>query len=94
MVYAHQGGQNPPIIVIHGRQVDQTPDVYTRYLMKYYRSHLKLDGTPLQIQYKLGHNPYAGKKKTDNRTEKQLSKRRRHTRQLIKKYGGKKNKRQ
>ncbi|MBF0265487.1 MAG: ribosome biogenesis GTPase Der [Gammaproteobacteria bacterium] len=94
MIYAHQGGQNPPIIVVHGRQVDQTPDVYTRYLMKFYHTHLKLNGTPLRIQYKVGKNPYEGNKKADNRTEKQLTKRRRHTRQLIKKYGGKKNKRQ
>jgi len=94
MIYAHQGGQNPPLIVVHGRQLDKVPDVYTRYLIKHFMKFLKLQGTPLKIQYKQSENPYAGQKKKDNRSESQLFKRRRHTRQLIKKYGGKKDKRQ
>ncbi len=91
--YAHQGGQNPPIIVIHGRQVSHIPDVYTRYLVNQFIKWLKLEGTPLRVEYKQGENPFAHLKKKDNRSEKQLRKRRRHTRQLIKKYGGKKNRR-
>jgi GTPase len=91
--YAHQGGQNPPVIIIHGRQVDKVPDIYTRYLIKYFRKWLKLEGTPLRVQFKIGANPYAEEKSKDNRTDKQLRKRRRHTKQLIKKYGGKKDKR-
>ncbi len=91
--YAHQGGQNPPIIVVHGRQVDKVPDIYTRYLIKYFRKWLKLEGTPLRVEYKKGNNPYAGEKSQDSRTDKHLRKRRRHTKQLIKKYGGKKDKR-
>ncbi len=93
MLYAHQGGQNPPIIIVHGRQLEKVPDVYTRYLVKLFHKKLKLDGTPLRIQYKQGQNPYADKKSQDGRTDKQLFKKRRHTRQLIKKYGGKKDKR-
>jgi len=91
--YAHQGGQNPPVIIIHGRQVDKVPDIYVRYLIKYFRKWLKLQGTPLRVQFKKGDNPYAEEKSQDSRTEKHLRKRRRHTKQLIKKYGGKKNKR-
>jgi GTP-binding protein len=91
--YAHQGGQNPPIVIIHGRQVDKVPDIYTRYLIKFFRKWLKLQGTPLRVQFKKGKNPYEGEKSKDTRTDKHLRKRRRHTKQLIKKYGGKKNKR-
>ena len=88
--YAHQGGQNPPQIVIHGRQVDHIPPVYSRYLSKHFVTALRLQGTPLRIVYKQNENPYAGLKKKDKRSEKQLQKRRRHTKQLIKKYGRKK----
>lgn len=89
MVYAHQGGKNPPLIVIHGRQVDKVPSQYTRYLVNFFRKQLKLDGTPIHIHYKQSDNPFAGIKRKDNRTEKQLFKRRRHTKQLKKKYSRK-----
>jgi GTP-binding protein len=57
--YAHQGGSNPPIIVIHGNALDQIPASYTRYLEKYFLEAFKLKGTPLRIQYKTSHNPFA-----------------------------------
>jgi GTP-binding protein len=58
MRYAHQGGQNPPLIVIHGNALDAIPDSYRRYLETRFRSAFKLDGTPLRIEFKSSHNPY------------------------------------
>jgi GTP-binding protein len=60
--YAHQGGRNPPIIVIHGNQTQHLPEVYQRYLMNFFITKLKLKGTPLRIELKSGNNPYSGKK--------------------------------
>lgn len=60
--YAHQGGKNPPIIVIHGNQTDSVPGSYKRYLENAFKDHLKLVGTPIRIEFKGGTNPYAGKK--------------------------------
>ncbi|MFO7594048.1 MAG: ribosome biogenesis GTPase Der [Pseudomonadota bacterium] len=60
--YAHQGGKNPPIIVIHGNQVESIPNSYKRYLINGFRKHLKLEGTPVRIEFKGGENPYAGQK--------------------------------
>jgi GTP-binding protein len=58
MRYAHQGGMNPPIIVVHGNALDHIPDSYTRYLEHTFRKVFKLQGTPLRVQYKTGENPY------------------------------------
>ncbi len=60
--YAHAGGYNPPIVVIHGNQVKDLPDSYKRYLMNYYRRSLNVMGTPIRIQFKEGANPYANKR--------------------------------
>jgi GTP-binding protein len=60
--YAHQGGSNPPVIVIHGNALDQIPASYTRYLEKVFLETFKLQGTPLRIQYKTTHNPYVDNK--------------------------------
>lgn len=60
--YAHAGGHNPPIIVIHGNQTDEVPAHYVRYLEKVFRDALELHGTPLRIQFKTTENPYAGRK--------------------------------
>ncbi len=73
--YAHLGGANPPLIVIHGNQVDAVPKSYTRYLENTYRRVLKLVGTPIRIEYKGGDNPYEGKKNT--LTDRQVNKKRR-----------------
>lgn len=56
--YAHQGGQNPPMIVIHGNRVSHVPDAYRRYLAGVYRKRLKLWGTPIRIEFRGGENPY------------------------------------
>jgi len=70
--YAHQGGRNPPIIVIHGNQTSAVPAAYQRYLMNRFRSVFKLRGTPLRIQFKTGDNPFAGRrnKLTDRQQKK------------------------
>jgi len=57
--YAHQGGSNPPIVVIHGSHVDGVKDAYTRFLEKTFRRTFQLSGTPLRVQYKQGSNPFA-----------------------------------
>ncbi|HND22805.1 MAG TPA: ribosome biogenesis GTPase Der [Rhodocyclaceae bacterium] len=59
MRYAHQGGMNPPIIVIHGNALDHVPASYVRYLERSFQEAFKLEGTPLRIQFKSSHNPYA-----------------------------------
>jgi GTP-binding protein len=71
--YAHQGGRNPPIIVVHGNQTAAVPASYQRYLMNRYRSVFKLRGTPLRIEFKTGDNPYAGRR--NKLTERQQKKR-------------------
>ena len=73
--YAHLGGANPPLVVIHGNQVDAVPRAYSRYLENTYRRVLKLVGTPIRIEFKGGENPYEGKKNT--LTERQVNKKRR-----------------
>ncbi len=57
--YAHQGGQNPPIIVIHGNALDAISDAYKRYLEKHFRDTFSLVGTPLRIEFRSGKNPFA-----------------------------------
>ncbi|SDG88069.1 GTP-binding protein [Pseudomonas benzenivorans] len=73
--YAHLGGANPPLIVIHGNQVDAVPRAYSRYLENTYRRVLKLVGTPIRIEYKGGENPYEDRKNT--LTDRQVNKKRR-----------------
>ena len=57
--YAHQGGMNPPIVVIHGNALDGVSDVYKRYLEGRIRDHYKLVGTPLRIELRSSKNPFA-----------------------------------
>ncbi len=56
--YAHQGGQNPPIVIVHGTSLDQVTDSYRRYLESQFRNFFALDGTPLRIEWKNARNPY------------------------------------
>jgi GTP-binding protein len=60
--YAHQGGQQPPVVVIHGNQADQLPDSYRRYLTRRFREALDLEGTPVRIELRTGTNPFAGRR--------------------------------
>ncbi|MFT5082713.1 MAG: GTP-binding protein [Lentisphaeria bacterium] len=73
--YAHAGGHNPPIIVIHGNQTSEVPSHYEKYLEKTFRRALKLHGTPIRIEFKQGDNPFADRK--NKLTERQISKKRR-----------------
>lgn len=59
--FAHQGGRNPPLVIIHGNQVDRLPDSYRRYLANVFRKAFKLEGTPVKIECRLSVNPYSGK---------------------------------
>ena len=62
--YAHQGGMNPPLIMIHGNGLDRVPDSYRRYLERTFMSAFQLSGTPVRVFFKQGaRNPYAGRKK-------------------------------
>ncbi|MBQ8829112.1 MAG: ribosome biogenesis GTPase Der [Burkholderiaceae bacterium] len=61
MRYAHQGGMNPPVIVVHGNALGDVPESYRRYLEGWFRDQFKLMGTPLRIEFKTNHNPYAQK---------------------------------
>ena len=57
--YAHQGGQNPPVIVIHGNSLEHVTDAYKRFLEGRFREHFRLSGTPLRIEFKSSQNPFA-----------------------------------
>jgi len=59
--YAHQGGVNPPLIVVHGNALERVPETYRRYLERFFREAFKLQGTPLRVEFKSGSNPYADK---------------------------------
>lgn len=73
--YAHQGGRNPPIVVIHGAQTDALPTSYKRYLMNYFRDKLKLSGTPIRLEFKSPVNPFHGQK--NKLSDRQVQKRHR-----------------
>jgi GTP-binding protein len=60
--YAHQGGRNPPIIVIHGTQAERTPEDYRRYLSNSFRQAFDLRGTPLKVEFRSESNPFAGRR--------------------------------
>lgn len=73
--YAHQGGKNPPVIVVHGNKTADVPDSYRRYLINGFQKKLKLFGTPLRVEFKTGKNPFAGRKNI--LTHRQMEKRKR-----------------
>jgi GTP-binding protein len=82
MRYAHQGGRNPPIIIIHGSQPNAVPDSYKRFLVNFFREQLRLQGTPLRIEFRGSENPYEGKKNT--LTPRQVAHRKRMVRHIKK----------
>lgn len=73
--YAHQGGHNPPLVVIHGNQTEDVPESYRRYLANSLRDALELEGTPVRVEFKSGENPYKGRKNV--LTDRQRTKRKR-----------------
>jgi GTP-binding protein len=78
--YAHQGGRNPPQVIIHGNQVDALPNAYRRYLEKTFREVLGLHGTPIRIELRQGDNPFKGVR--NSLTPRQAAKRKRLVRHL------------
>lgn len=73
--YAHPGGNNPPTIVIHGKQTGKIPGSYTRFLEKKFRTVLKLEGTPLRIELRSDENPFV--KGEENLSAQQVAQKRR-----------------
>jgi GTP-binding protein len=61
--YAHQGGINPPRIIIHGNALDRVPESYKRYLEGFFRDRFELVGTPMAVEFRTGRNPYAKRKR-------------------------------
>jgi len=80
--YAHQGGQNPPMIIIHGNQTEKVPEAYQRYLINAFRKELDLVGTPLRVEFRTGENPY--KDRRNKLTPRQQQKRKRLVRHIKK----------
>jgi len=80
--YAHQGGMNPPIIVIHGNQTDLVPKAYRRYLSNVFIQALRLRGTPMRLEFKTGGNPFSGR---PNKLKERLIKQKRRLPQHISK---------
>lgn len=68
--YAHQGGKNPPIVVVHGNQTDLLPKSYARFLMNHFIEALKLVGTPMRMEFKTSDNPYAKRSNPRNPAKK------------------------
>ncbi|MEE9141968.1 MAG: ribosome biogenesis GTPase Der [Gammaproteobacteria bacterium] len=60
--FAHQGGRNPPVIVVHGNQTGRVPASYRRYLVNRFRDVFDLSGTPVRVEFRSGENPYAGRR--------------------------------
>ena len=73
--YAHQGGMNPPRIIIHGNQTKDVPESYRRYLENIYRRVLNITGSPVKIEFRSGENPFAGRR--NKLTERQIQRKRR-----------------
>lgn len=79
--YAHQGGSNPPVVVVHGNHVSGIKDSYVRFLEGTFRKVFQLTGTPLRVQFKQGDNPYANTEDKPKPKEGIVSMRRRKTAQ-------------
>jgi|TARA_B110000305_G_scaffold100903_1_gene113552 GTP-binding protein len=73
--YAHQGGMNPPRIIVHGNQTKDVPESYRRYLENTFRKALKISGTPIKVDFKAGENPFAGRR--NQLTDRQIQRKRR-----------------
>lgn len=73
--FAHLGGHNPPVIVIHGNQTNQVPNSYRRYLENEFRKVFKLEGTPIKVEFKQNANPYADRKNSLTDAQKERKRR-------------------
>ncbi len=79
--YAHQGGRNPPVIVVHGAQAERTPEDYRRYLVNSFREAFRLEGTPVRVDLRSEANPFAGRRD-------KLTPRQRRTRERTRRRSG------
>jgi GTPase len=84
--YAHQGGSNPPLVIVHGSAVAEVPESYRRYLENTFRKSFELKGTPLRVEFRQGHNPFGGRKGPPP-TPRQEAKARRERRYRRKTFG-------
>ncbi|MFA7241216.1 MAG: ribosome biogenesis GTPase Der [Sulfuricellaceae bacterium] len=87
--YAHQGGSNPPLVIVHGSAITGVPDTYKRYLENVFSKAFELVGTPLRVQFKQGSNPFADRKpapKTESEENRAHRQRRRGRKMYGKKY--------
>ncbi len=80
--YAHQGGHNPPVVVVHGNQTDAVPNAFKRYLTNVFRDKLQLSGVPVRVEFRSSDNPF--KSKRNKLTESQIRKRKRMIRHVKK----------
>ena len=87
--YAHQGGKNPPVIVIHGTQADSVPSSYKRYLSNIFRKVFKLHGTPIRVEFRSPENPFAGRRGS-KLTPRQEHVKKKRAKDVVKKYKTKK----
>jgi GTP-binding protein len=71
--YAHQGGRNPPRIIVHGNQTKDVPESYTRYLANVFRREFDLFASPVAVEYRSGRNPYDAARKADHEGRKAAS---------------------
>jgi GTP-binding protein len=85
--YAHQGGMNPPIIVIHGNHLEHMPGVYQRYLENVFREAFNLQGTPLRVEFRAAANPFEGRKPPTPPSKGDIHKALRQRRQRNKRFG-------
>jgi len=81
--YAHQGGRNPPVIVVHGNQTRHVPEAYRRYLVNTFRQAFRLEGTPVRVEFRSDENPFAGRRNP-------LTPRQRRKRERLKRYSRRK----
>jgi GTP-binding protein len=86
--FAHQGGSNPPIVVIHGNAVGNVPNDYRRYLENTFRKTFHLEGTPLRIEFRDSVNPFEARNKPKVLTEREQNRARREKRFRRRAYGG------
>lgn len=85
--YAHQGGMNPPVIIVHGNHLESLEGGYQRYLENCFRTAFDIQGTPLRVEFKSGHNPFEGRKPKAPPTKDEVHKALRLRRQRAKTYG-------
>ncbi|GMQ96402.1 MAG: ribosome biogenesis GTPase Der [Gammaproteobacteria bacterium] len=78
--YAHQGGSNPPLFIVHGGQADKVPEAYRRYLANVFRKVFKLWGTPVRVEFRSTENPFSGRRNV-------LTPRQQRSRKRVQKFG-------